>query len=215
MTRDKNTVWIAGTAVLAVLVLVATYFLLIAPKRAEAADIATQTLQTRQGNETLQQQIALLQSQFATLGDRRAELAEITRTLPAKADVQQLLRQVETYATTSGVTLLSVTPGSPVLHGVDGTGAAAETSGPLVVDVPITLTTAGSFSGTELFVKQVQADMGRFLSVSDLSLTAGTASDDDGVTATVTGRVFVLRDAQTTEDQSGTAGAAATNGSES
>ena len=215
MTRDKNTVWIAGTAVLAALVLLGTYFLLIAPQRAEAADVATQTAGVQQQNDLLAQQTELLETQFATLDERRLELADITRTLPAEADVQQLLRQVETFAGSSGVTLLSVTPGAPVLHGVDATGGAAETTGPVIVDVPLVLTTEGPFSGTELFVKQLQADMGRFLRVDDLALAAGTTTGDEGVTTTVTGRVFVVRSAQTTEDQSGTASAAATNGSES
>ncbi|NAZ74899.1 type 4a pilus biogenesis protein PilO [Kineococcus sp. T13] len=214
MTQNKNTVWIAGTGVLAVLVLLATYFLLIAPKRAEAADLATQRLQAQQDNEVLEQETALLEAQFATLDERRAEIAAITAELPAEAQTQQLLRQVETFATASGVTLLSVAPGAPVLHGADATGAAADTSGAVVVDLPITLTTEGTFAGTELFLKQLQADMGRFLLVDDLSLANGTTDGGEGVTTTVTGRVFVMRDAQTAgATRAGTA--TTTDGSES
>ncbi|WP_432522467.1 type 4a pilus biogenesis protein PilO [Kineococcus sp. SYSU DK006] len=215
MTQNKNTVWIAGTGVLAVLVLLATYFLLIAPKRAEAADLATQTLQAQQDNQVLEQETALLEAQFATLDERRAEIAAITAELPAEAQTQQLLRQVETYATASGITLLSVAPGAPVLHGVDATGAAADTSGPVVVDLPITLTTEGAFAGTELFLKQLQADMGRFLLVDDLSLATSTTDGGEGVTTTVTGRVFVMRDAQTAGTTEAGTATTTTDGSES
>ena len=212
MTRSGNTVWIAGTGVLAVLTLVATYFLLLAPKRAEAADIATQTAQVALQNEAIAQKTQLLQSQFATLDQSRAELAAIRATLPAEADVQALLRQVEGYAIADGLVLTSVETGTPALHGADASGTAPVTAeGTTVVDVPLTVSVEGSFAATELFVKQVQADMGRFLLLKTVDLTAGTTAGDEGVTTKLTGTVFVVRDSTTTD----TSGAAApTTGSE-
>ena len=209
MTRSRNTPLIAGTGVLAVLALVATYFFLVAPKRAEAAEIATQTVQAAQQNEQLQQQTDLLASQFATLDERKAELAEIRATLPAEADVQGLLRQVAAYAASDGVSLLSTTVGTPVLHG--GSATDTTTTGPVVVDVPVTLGIDGAFAATQLFVKQVQADMGRFLLLNAVSLGAG-ATGPDTVATTLTGTVYVVRYATTTTTSAGTA---STTGSES
>ncbi|WP_432571067.1 type 4a pilus biogenesis protein PilO [Kineococcus sp. SYSU DK005] len=189
--RTKNTAWIAGTGVLALLVLVATYFLAVAPKRAEAADLATQTAGVRQSNDRLAAETEQLRAQFATLDQRRAELAAIRATLPDSAQVPALLRQFSGYATAAGVSLDSVAPGAPEPF---ETGAQTGSTG--VTAVPVTTTVRGSFAGSELFLKMVQADMQRFFLVQSVSVKRATTTGE--VVTTVTGDVFVLQDAHAT-----------------
>ena len=205
MTRSPNTVWIGGAGVLAVLVLIASYLLVISPMRAEAADLATQTAEVAQRNDVIALETEQLEADFATLGDRKAELAAITATLPAEADVPDLLRQVTRSATSAGVVLTSVVPGTPVLHGSDGSATTTSAAGPTVVDIPVTIGVQGSFATTELFVKQIQTDLERFLLLDDLTLTAGTTTSDTGVTTAIQGVIYVVRDQTTTDTTSGDA----------
>ncbi|GAB3598978.1 hypothetical protein GCM10027586_01420 [Kineococcus gypseus] len=199
MTSSKNTLWIAGTGVLAVLVLLATWFLLISPKRAEAVDIATQEAGVRQSNARLAAQTELLRSQFATLGDRQAELAAARAALPDATQVPALIRQFSTYAKSSGVVLSALEPGSIAPYAAQGPAdAAAAATGAVaggLLTQPLTVTVDGSFAGTELFVKNLQADMQRFLLVDSVAVRTGTT--EGSVTTSITGRVFVLQDAAT------------------
>ncbi|WP_432540385.1 type 4a pilus biogenesis protein PilO [Kineococcus sp. SYSU DK002] len=205
MTRSPNTVWIGGAGVLAVLVLIASYFLVIAPQRAEAADLATQAAQVAQQNEQIALKTEQLEADFATLDERKAELAAITATLPAEAEVPQLLRQFTASAASAGVTLTSVTPGTPALHG--GAEATADTtaSGPTVVDIPVTIGIQGSFAATELFVKQIQTDLDRFLLLDDVTLSTGATTAGTGLTTQIEGVIYVVRDQTTTDTTSGDA----------
>lgn len=196
MTRTKDTAWIAGAGVLALLVLAASYFLLIGPKRAEAADLATQKVSVEQNNAAIVQQTALLKAQFATLGQQKAELAAIRSTLPASADVPALLRQLSDYAASSGVTVTAVTPGTAAaFNGAGAAGTADASSG--IVSIPLVVTAQGSFAQTELFVKSLQADMQRYFSVSDVVVARGedqASTTGNTLTSTVTGQIFVIKD---------------------
>ncbi|WP_432547100.1 type 4a pilus biogenesis protein PilO [Kineococcus sp. SYSU DK004] len=201
---SKNTLWIAGTGVLALLVLVATYFLLVAPQRTEAANLATQTAQVQQSNAALEQQTALLASQAQSLDEKKLDLARIVETLPAQAELPSLLRTLDGFSAETGVVVTSVAPGTPSAY-----GAAAAGSSP-ISRVPLAVTVEGSFAAAELYVKKLQADMGRFFLVTDLEVTAGSTEDASGVTATVTGDLFVVTDLTAAAGVSaGPAGAAA------
>ncbi|WP_328295897.1 type 4a pilus biogenesis protein PilO [Kineococcus sp. NBC_00420] len=196
MTSSKNTAWIAGTGVLAVLILVASYFLLIAPKRAEAADTVAQAAGVEQGNETLAAETERLKAQFATLDDQRAQLAEIQAELPAESEVPALIRQFSVYAAGAGVSVKTIAPGTLTAYAGDGTTAttttgttASGTNGGISV-MPISVTVEGSFAGTELFVKNLQADMHRYILVDGVALV----DEDTTLATTITGSIFVLAD---------------------
>lgn len=197
LTRNRNTVWVAGTAALALLMLVATYFLLVQPQRASASDLADQTQQVRDSNLAIQERTEQLKAQFATLGDEKQQLAADKASLPSSAELPQLLRQLDGYARTSGVTLTNVTPGTAEAFVADGAAAPATaastgaTSASGVLALPLSLQVNGSFAQVELFVKNVQADMKRYYAVSTLDLQNG----EGGVAATLTGKVFVMQEA--------------------
>lgn len=127
LTRTKA--WVAGTVVLCLLLALASYFLLIAPKRAEAADLDLQTESTRSSNAVLEAKVAELEAQFAALPEREAELAAVRRALPQDAAIPTLVRDLDALTAASAVTLMSLTPGvaTPV---VDPTAVAAAPAAP-------------------------------------------------------------------------------------
>jgi type IV pilus assembly protein PilO len=127
LTRTRA--WVAGTVVLCLLLVVASYFLLIGPKRAEAADLDLQTESTLSSNAALEVRVAELKAQFAELPDREAELAAVRRALPQDAAIPTLVRDLDALAAAQAVTLMSVTPGVGTVV-VDPTAVVAAPAAP-------------------------------------------------------------------------------------
>jgi Tfp pilus assembly protein PilO len=193
MTMRKSTLWTLATAAVALLVLVAAWLLVIGPQRAEAADLATQRDFVAQQNQRLALSQAQLQAQLEELPAQKAQLAAILASMPDDSQLPQLLRQLETSAENTRATLTSVVPGTAVAY-----DAAAA---PGVVKVPVVVTVTGSFYEVELYLKQLQADSTRYFLIDSVNLTAGTGSvsaSSSGVTAAISGAVFVLAAPATT-----------------
>jgi len=187
MTMRKSTLWTIGTAVIALLVVVGAWFLVLGPQRAQAADLATQRNFVAQQNDERALSQAQLQSQLEQLPAQKAQLAAILASMPDDSELPQLLRQLESSAENTRVTLTSVVP---------GTAAAYDAaSAPGVVEVPVAVTVTGSFAEVELYLKQLQADSTRFFLIDSVSLSAGAGGVSGGaagITATIDGKVFVL-----------------------
>jgi type IV pilus assembly protein PilO len=201
MARSKTTMWVAGTAVLCCLILLASWFLLISPKRAEAADLRQQAVDNDGQNEALAARIDQLKQQFAELPQRQAELAEIKQAMPEDAALPTLIRDVDALADKAGVTLMSLAPGQPAAapstaptaaaspsgdaaNGGDGAaGDAAATptpgAGTVLVTIPTNLVVVGDFFKSTLFLKQLQTEMKRSFLVQNLAVQAEQASEGD------------------------------------
>lgn len=207
--------WAVGTAVVSLLLIVASWFLLIGPKRSEAADLQSQKVVQDANNAQLSLKIAQLKAQFASLPAKQAELQVIKRQLPDNPALPTLIHSLSGIAAASGATLYEVSPQAPVAATVpataNGTGAATgATAQPAagLVKIPITITVRGSYAENELFLQKLQTGITRALLVEQLSIkpnlgdaTGGTASTTtstgDALETVITGSVFVLQDTAT------------------
>lgn len=194
--------WVAATVVLALLLAIAAWFLVINPVRAEAADLRSQTADAVGRNEQLASQAKVLRQQFANLPDKEAELDVLARALPADVELPTLIRTVDGFANTTGVTVMSIAPGvaTPVVDPgaaaaptPSPTGSAAPTDGAsaapaaptapvglVTMSTPLTTTVIGDFFDAQAFLRKLQADMPRAFLVRDLSVTAETTQDAGG-----------------------------------
>ncbi len=196
--------WAAGAGVLSLLLVVATYLLVIAPQRSSAAELADQRVSVQESNAQIAQQTALLKSQFSTLDDKRRELEAIKATLPAQADVPDLLRQFETFASSAGLTVTQVSPGAAVAFGAAADGSSTTKADTGIVEIPVTVVVSGTFPQVELYTKSLQADMVRHFLVKGVTVTTDqSAVNSNVVTGTITGSVFVLADATATTPTAG------------
>lgn len=127
MPGSRKVRWTVGTAVLCLLLAVAGWFLLISPRLAQADDLAARNISTEHDNTMLQMRIEQLKAQSAELPSYRAELAGMLRQLPPGADMPQLVRDLNSLAVASGVTVDSLTPGigAPLSAASAGAGAPA------------------------------------------------------------------------------------------
>jgi Tfp pilus assembly protein PilO len=204
MTQSRR--WVAGAAAAMVLLVLASYFLLIQPKRAQASSLRSQKVAQQQANDQLGLDIAQLKSQFASLPARQAELAVIQQQLPASANLPTLIRNLTTIANEAGVTLNSIAPSAPqavtapasVTTGAATAGSTASTQG--LYEIPVTIIVQGDYASSELFLQRVQTQMRRAFLVQSLSIgkaaTAATgqaAPAAGAISTTLTGDVFVLQ----------------------
>lgn len=217
---DKLQQWVALTLVGALAVLAAGWFLLVSPKRADAATLRAQAQEQASKNAALETQLVTLKAQAKDLPKQQAKLAAVSAKIPDVRAMPALIRALTKAAADADVELVSLTPGptaagagvglaTPVAPVVPAAGAPA--AGPAVgggaasaagqlASVPLTLNVVGGYFQVEQFMSDVE-NLPRALRVSNLALVPGanpvkpksSGSVDSGrvLSATVTGQVFV------------------------
>jgi Tfp pilus assembly protein PilO len=198
MTRK----WSLLAAALVVAIMAASWFLLISPKRGEAADLRSKSAAQEQANQLLQQKLEQLKAQAVDLPKQKAQLALIRKQIPDNPALPTLVRDLTAAARKVGVDLVSLAPANPVAmapaaaqapvpatttgggnstgttgsSGTTGTGspaAAAPATPPATLYmVPLKVTLSGSYFEVEQFVNKLEGLRRSFL-VTGFSLTPG------------------------------------------
>ena len=207
--------WSLMAILLVVAIFVASWFLLIAPRRSHAADLRSQAATQDAANTRLQQKIAQLQAQAQDLPRQQARLAAVKVKIPENPALPALIRDLSAAAKKSGVSLDTLAPTKPVavVNGVTAptTGAGTTASGtpaggttdttavappaPLF-QVPVRVDASGSYFEIEQFLNKIE-DLKRAFLVTGLTIgeakqqsATGSATTGD-LTVSVTGRVFL------------------------
>jgi Tfp pilus assembly protein PilO len=170
MLANRTSRWSIGTALLCILLLAASWFLLISPRRADAADVRGQATTADGQAALLQTQIALLKTQFADLPKQKAELKAITAELPPGADVPALVRTLQSIAAQTGVSLDSISPGGPTVVTATGAAATSVAGAGSLVRLPMDLVVTGEYFETSLFIKNLQSKITRSYLVTGIAV---------------------------------------------
>jgi type IV pilus assembly protein PilO len=106
------------TAVVAVVLIVAWYFLLFSPKQRELSDLDQQVQSAQSELSIAQQEVVKLESYKKTAPQSRAEIVRLGKMLPQSEGVPGLIIELTKTAEASGVDVVSIargttTPGSP------------------------------------------------------------------------------------------------------
>ncbi len=200
MTKLRQ--WSVLTAVAVLAVLAAGWFLLVSPKRSEAAQLREQASAQDQTNATLRAQVAALTLQARDLPRQRARLGVLAGKIPSNPALPALILRLGEAADRAGVTLVSLAPGAPTAVAPTATGAVPAPTGSAAAGVgqlfavPVTVQISGGFFQLEQFLTNLE-DLPRSFLVGQLSVvpdaTAGSSSGLSGgsLAASLTGRVFV------------------------
>jgi Tfp pilus assembly protein PilO len=201
-----------GTAALAVLLLLAGWFLLVSPKRAEADDLNQQAARQAADNVATQAKIKVLKAQAANLPQQQAKLATIRLHIPTTPGLPPLVRSLSQIAKDTGVTLKEVSPSNPVaVVSQPGVVAVGETT---LQQVPFAITVLGDYWEIERFLSKVEGLQRSFL-VTGIDFTlpntpstnASATTSDSGVRqAVISGRVFLVQQATAPVAVPGTTG---------
>lgn len=216
--------WSLMAGLLVVAIFLASWFLLISPRRSEAASLRSQATEQDAANARLQQKIAQLQSQAQDLPKEQARLAAIKVQIPENPALPALIRDLSGAAKKSGLSLDSLAPAKPVAivsavapaatpATTTGTKSSSttETATPVapqappatLFQIPVTVGATGSYFEIEQFINKVE-DLKRAFLVTGLTVgpakSSGTsaAATTDELTVTITGRVFLSPPGATT-----------------
>jgi type IV pilus assembly protein PilO len=210
MTATRK--WAALAVLLVAAIFVASWFLLIGPKRSDAAKLRADTVSQDANNQQLIQQLEVLKAQAQDLPKQEAFLAQIRRQLPDNPALPTLIRNLTSAAGKSGVELTSLTPALPVavvapivaLPTVEPTTTAStdQTSeapatvaappAPTLFQVPITVKTTGSYFETEQFLNKIEGLKRSFLVTGfTLKNAPPVVGQPDTLELQIQGRVFL------------------------
>jgi Tfp pilus assembly protein PilO len=193
---NKLKQWIAFTVVGVVAVLAAGWFLLVAPRHAEAAGLRQQTAEQEGANGQLRTALAVLKAQATDLPKEQAKLALVAAKLPDNPAEPELLRALAAAADTAGVELVSIAPGAltpvtpvaapttpavasktpaaaaPGTVAVPPAPAAAASSAGTLMAMPVTISVAGGYYEVEQYLTALE-DLTRAFRVTSLAVTPG------------------------------------------
>lgn len=176
--KDRTRLIIA--VVVSLLVLVAVFFFLIRPRRAELAQVREQIEAEEQRTLSLQAELSRLQALQENAPQLRAELAELRQFAPRHHQIPNFIFQVQDAANRSGVSFLQITPELP----------KAPPEGAALAEVRIALGAQGGYFAIQDFIRRLYA-LDRALRIDLLQMTGGEA-DVEGVTIAMssTTRIF-------------------------
>jgi type IV pilus assembly protein PilO len=212
---DKLKQYLVFTLLGCLLVLVAGWFVLVSPKRGEAAELRTAAETQVAANAALETKLAVLKAQAKDLPKQQAKLAAVAAKIPDNPALPALIRALTSAATSAGVELVTVSPGPVAVVGAApaaaaapvapaaktarasaGAGAAAGT----LAQIPLSLTVAGGYFQVEQFVANLE-NLPRSMRITGLTLVpgvnpvkpalAGAVEDGSTLTTTITGQVYL------------------------
>ena len=206
-SRDRTILCILGLAGLAA----ALWFLALAPKRQEAADLTAKVTQAQSRRDAANAKAATAEQARATYRRDYATVARLGKATPPKADVASLVYQLESAARDAKVDFRSVSAqtkpagGTPDASAAGGTpdasaGATTAATTTAITSVPFSLTFEGSFFKMHKLLRSVGRFSrlkgqrvfisGRLLTIDGLKLSPGRAGFPR-VKAEISARAYV------------------------
>ncbi len=212
--------WSLLAAVLAVAIFAAGWFLLVGPKRSEAASLRSETESQQQANSALVQKLAELKAQQAELPEQRARLAVFRTQIPDNPALPSLIRDLTAAGRSVGASVDEMTPGTPVVvvdtaapivaavpeATTDPEAAADPAAAPvepvvaapsaLLYSVPLNMKISGSYFELEQFVNKLEGLKRSFLVAGfTVTPTVSTVAPEGTLTLDLQGKVFLAPEA--------------------
>jgi Tfp pilus assembly protein PilO len=164
--KKQTKQWVALTAGVSLVILIAGWFMLIGPQRSKAAGLRADKTSALQNTTQLQTKLAVLKSQAKEIKTQYAELQAAKVKIPTTTDLPGVLRRISAAAITANVALRSVSPTQP-------TPLAAD---PSISAVGVTLAITGKYFDTEQFMLNLES-LDRAVVVTTLSFSPQGSSD--------------------------------------
>jgi Tfp pilus assembly protein PilO len=222
---DKLKQYVALTVVGCLAVMAAGWFLLVSPKRTEAAELRETAATQVSANKALATQIEVLKAQAKSLPREQAKLAAVAAKIPDSRAMPALIRSLTVAAEDAGVELVSLAPGASALvappaaaapvakAGADDEGGATKPKAPRaaapsgagqLATIPVTLNVVGGYFQVQQFLSNLE-ELKRAMRFTTVTLVPGanpvkpapTTPIEDGrsLNATLTGQIFMTANA--------------------
>lgn len=173
--RGREVYIIAG--VVAIVLVVAWYFLLLSPMRSKLSDLDSQIQAQQTALSTAQQEVARLESYKKTAPQSRAEIVRLGKMLPQSEGIPSLIIELTSTANASGVDLVSISRG------------ATQTGVPFGIQ-SVSLQVSGRFFDAEDFLYRLESYVafrnasfrvtGRLLEIQSVTMSGASTVAADG-----------------------------------
>jgi type IV pilus assembly protein PilO len=219
--------WSLLALLLVLAIFAAGWFLLISPKRGEAADLRGQAATQEDANARLEQKIQVLMAQQEDLPRQRARLALIRNQIPDNPALPALIRDLTAAGRKVGASIDAMSPSLPVAAAPAAQTPVAPTTGDTseaapaaptaaLYQVPLNLEVSGSYFELEQFVNKLEGLKRSFL-VTGFTLAEGDSESEvpGDLKLSLQGRVFLSPEvavAPATTGAATTTGTTATTG---
>ena len=145
--RHADRLWMIGGLAVTVVLVLASWLLLIGPKFADANDVETQAADTQTQLTILHKRINELKQQQANLKPLQADLAKKQKALPADTGLPAFLRQLQAAGEALDVDVTDIAVSTPSVLPTLST----------VWTLPITLNAEGSGANLDAFLRGLQS----------------------------------------------------------
>ena len=162
------------TAVVAVVLIVAWYFLLFSPAQRKMSDLGTQVQSAQSALDMANLEVAKLESYKKTAPQSRAEVVRLGKMLPESEGIPGLIIELSKTAEASGVTITSIARGTTTAGSPFGIQTA-------------TIQVSGRYFDVEDFLYRLEEYVafrnatfrvtGRLLQVTQLTMQASTSTE--------------------------------------
>lgn len=187
---DRHRLSLIVVGVLAIGILLGTFFLGVQPQLDRVARADEQRVTVAQTNATQQARNAALAQDQAKLEAYRAQLATAQAEIPAQRAQQALIDQLHGAAASAGVTITALTFDTEIAWAApSGTTVDLPPSGTLVA-IPMTLAATGERAALEQFAANVQA------ATRIVTVLSSQYSGPDEPTLTLQGTTWALKPAE-------------------
>jgi type IV pilus assembly protein PilO len=157
MSRTDRNILILGLLII-VLVVVGYYFLLLSPLLG-TLDARAQERSTKESElASLQQEVDQLEAAKRNAPETERQLLELAKRVPAHPEIPTLVVQIEDVADASGVSQLSIEPGTPGLPPGGGDFSV----------VPVTMTFEGTYDQMQDFLLRTR-NLARLVTVNSVT----------------------------------------------
>jgi Tfp pilus assembly protein PilO len=144
---DKLKQWIGLTLVAVLAVLAAGWFLLIAPKRADASALRVENAAQTANNAGLRSSLAVLKAQAKNEPADEAKLAKVAAKIPDNPALPALIRALDKAAASTGIDLISLAPGAPTALALAAPATVTPTA-PIAAGAPAVVGTTPLAAGS-------------------------------------------------------------------
>lgn len=136
---DKNRLWVIGSVLVMVVVVVAGWFVAVQPQLAAKAVADSQRAGVEQVNTAHEVLLATLKQDFEKIDELKAELAPLDASVPSGTDIAAFVDQLDLLSGAAGVTLTGITVAdaapytsvaTPVVAPVEGAPVPESTPAP-------------------------------------------------------------------------------------
>ena len=191
MTETRR--WTVGALVVALAIVVAGWFLLISPKRAEVSELQAEVQSQEAANSQAQTQLAVLKQQNKDLPEKQAELAGLQTQIPLTPDLPTYIREIQDIGAQAGVDVTAMTPAPAVNLGTSAETAEQSLAPGALAAINVEVIVTGGYFEITRFVNELET-------ASRYTLVAGFTIDDEtentrkaasALTGTVNARIFM------------------------